>query len=168
MLFRSPLIISGPGDKSTSLYQMADAFARTLKQHKVKEMDDKVDNDDVDGDYIVDEKARTATLTASGVKKAEGYFHVENLNDAENITLLHHINQAIKAHGIMHRDTDYVVKDGEVIIVDEFTGRLMMGRRYNEGLHQAIEAKEGVEVARESKTLATITFQNYLDRKSVV
>ncbi len=158
---RTPLIISGPGDKSTSLYQMADAFARTLKQHKVKEMDDKVDNDDVDGDYIVDEKARTATLTASGVKKAEGYFHVENLNDAENITLLHHINQAIKAHGIMHRDTDYVVKDGEVIIVDEFTGRLMMGRRYNEGLHQAIEAKEGVEVARESKTLATITFQNY-------
>ena len=158
---RTPLIISGQGDKSTQLYQMADAFARTLKQFRVKELDEKQDNDDVDGDYIVDEKAKTATLTRSGVKKAEEYFHVENLNDAENITLLHHINQAIKAHGIMHRDKDYVVKDGQVIIVDEFTGRLMMGRRYNEGLHQAIEAKEGVEVARESKTLATITFQNY-------
>ena len=158
---RTPLIISGQGDKSTQLYQMADAFARTLKQFRVKELDEKEDNDDVDGDYIVDEKAKTATLTRSGVQKAEEYFHVENLNDAENITLLHHINQAIKAHGIMHRDKDYVVKDGQVIIVDEFTGRLMMGRRYNEGLHQAIEAKEGVEVARESKTLATITFQNY-------
>ena len=157
---RTPLIISGQGDQSTELYQLADMFARTLKMHKVVELDDKVDNDGIDGDYIVDEKAKTATLTPSGVKKAEQYFNVENLMDSENLTLLHHINQAIKAHGIMHNEQDYVVKDGEVIIVDEFTGRLMMGRRYNEGLHQAIEAKEGVKVARESKTLATITFQN--------
>ena len=114
----------------------------------------------MDGDYIVDEKARTATLTATGVKKAEQYFNVENLMDPDNVTLLHHINQAIKARGVMHRDVDYVVKDDQVIIVDEFTGRLMFGRRYNEGLHQAIEAKEGVKVERESKTLATITFQN--------
>ena len=157
---RTPLIISGQGDQSTELYQLADMFARTLTMHKVVELDDKVDNDGIEGDYIVDEKAKTATLTPSGVKKAEQYFNVENLMDSENLTLLHHINQAIKAHGIMHNEQDYVVKDGEVIIVDEFTGRLMMGRRYNEGLHQAIEAKEGVKVARESKTLATITFQN--------
>ncbi|RGB68920.1 preprotein translocase subunit SecA [Provencibacterium massiliense] len=158
---RTPLIISGKGDKSTDLYKVADQFARTLGYIKVKEVDTKEDNDDVDADYIVDEKAKTATLTRRGVKKAEKYFNVINLMDAENTTLQHHINQAIKAHGIMTRDIDYVVRDGEVLIVDEFTGRLMIGRRYNEGLHQAIEAKEGVEVNRESKTLATITFQNY-------
>ena len=124
-------------------------------------MDDKADNDLLDGDYIIDEKARTATLTKSGVKKAEKAFNVINLMDADNMTLLHHINQAIKANGTMRRDTDYVVKDGEVLIVDEFTGRIMVGRRFNDGLHQAIEAKEGVKVARESKTIATITFQNY-------
>ena len=128
----------------------------------VAELDDKEDHDEqVDGDYVVDEKKKTATLTAAGVKKAEAYFNVENLADAENMTLQHHINQAIKARGVMKRDVDYVVRDGEVIIVDEFTGRLMVGRRYNEGLHQAIEAKEGVTVARESRTLATITFQNF-------
>ncbi len=158
---RTPLIISGRGDKSTDLYKLADAFASRLKMVKVKELDAKEDNDEIGGDYIVDEKARTATLTAEGVKKAEQFFHVENLMDPENTTLQHHINQAIKAHGVMHRDTDYVVKDGQVIIVDEFTGRLMLGRRYNEGLHQAIEAKENVKVESESKTLATITFQNY-------
>ncbi len=158
---RTPLIISGQGDKSTDLYQQADRFAKTLKIFKIKEMDAKEEQDTVDGDYIVDEKARTATLTRAGVKKAEQYFNVENLMDSDNVTLLHHINQAIKARGVMTRDVDYVVKDGEVIIVDEFTGRLMFGRRYNEGLHQAIEAKEGVKVERESKTLATITFQNY-------
>ena len=159
---RTPLIISGQGEKSTDLYEKADKFARTLKMTKIKEVDAKEDIDELyDGDYIVDEKAKTATLTPSGVKKAEKYFNVENLSDMENNTLLHHINQAIKAHGIMRLDVDYVVRDGEVIIVDEFTGRLMFGRRYNEGLHQAIEAKEGVKVAHESKTLATITFQNY-------
>ena len=158
---RTPLIISGRGDKSTDLYKVADRFARTLKYLRVKEVDTKEDNDDVDADYIIDEKAKTATLTRGGVKKAESYFNVENLMDPNNTTLQHHINQAIKAHGIMQRDIDYVVKDGEIIIVDEFTGRLMLGRRYNEGLHQAIEAKEGVQVNRESKTLATITFQNY-------
>lgn len=158
---RTPLIISGQGDKSTELYTIADGFAKTLTMYKVAEMDEKEEHDDIEADYIVDEKAKTATLTPFGVKKAESYFNVENLTDGENITLLHHINQAIRAHGIMHRDTDYVVKDGEVIIVDEFTGRLMLGRRYNEGLHQAIEAKEGVKVERESKTLATITFQNF-------
>ena len=158
---RTPLIISGMGEKSTELYSVADRFARKLKMLKVVESDDKQNNDDVDADYIVDEKANTATLTASGIKKAEEAFNIENLSDPENITLLHHINQAIKAHGIMHRDIDYVVKEGEVIIVDEFTGRLMHGRRYNDGLHQAIEAKENVTVARESKTLATITFQNF-------
>ena len=158
---RTPLIISGQGDKSTDLYQQADHFAKTLKITKVKEMDAKEEQDTVEGDYIVDEKARTATLTQSGVKKAEQAFGVENLMDPDNVTLLHHINQAIKARGVMTRDVDYVVKDGQVIIVDEFTGRLMFGRRYNEGLHQAIEAKEGVKVERESKTLATITFQNY-------
>ncbi len=158
---RTPLIISGQGDKSTELYSVADKFVRTLKMHKVVELDDKQDNDDIDGDYIVDEKARTATITPSGVAKAEKYFNLENLMDADNITVLHHINQALKAHGIMKHDIDYVVKDGQVIIVDEFTGRLMMGRRYNDGLHQAIESKEGVKVERESKTLATVTFQNY-------
>ena len=159
---RTPLIISGMGEKSTELYSYADHFARTLKMLKVVESDDKKDNDvDTDADYIVDEKANTATLTANGIKKAEKAFNVENLSDPENVTLLHHINQAIRAHGVMHRDIDYVVKNDEVIIVDEFTGRLMHGRRYNDGLHQAIEAKEGVKIARESKTLATITFQNF-------
>ncbi len=158
---RTPLIISGRGDKSTELYQVADRFARTLRVLRVREVDAKEDQDELEADYIVDEKARTATLTPRGAKKAEEYFHIESLNDPENLTLAHHINQAIKAHGVMQKDVDYVVKDGEVIIVDEFTGRLMIGRRYNEGLHQAIEAKEGVKVAHESKTLATITFQNY-------
>ncbi|MBR5524323.1 MAG: preprotein translocase subunit SecA [Clostridia bacterium] len=158
---RTPLIISGQGDKSTELYNVADSFARTLKCFRIKEMDAKEEQDTVDGDYIVDEKARTATLTRSGVAKAEAHFKVENLMDSENVTLLHHINQAIKARGVMQRDVDYVVKDGQVLIVDEFTGRIMFGRRYNEGLHQAIEAKEGVKVERESKTLATITFQNF-------
>ncbi len=158
---RTPLIISGQGDKSTELYQVADRFARTLRVLRVREVDAKEDQDELEADYIVDEKARTATLTPRGAKKAEEYFHIESLNDPENLTLAHHINQAIKAHGVMKKDVDYVVKDGEVIIVDEFTGRLMIGRRYNEGLHQAIEAKEGVKVAHESKTLATITFQNY-------
>ena len=159
---RTPLIISGQGEQSTQLYQLADNFAARLKCRRVASVDAKEEEDTSDGaDYIVDEKARTATLTAQGVKKAEQAFNVENLSDPENTTLTHHINQAIKARGVMRRDIDYVVKDGEVIIVDEFTGRLMYGRRYNEGLHQAIEAKEHVTVARESKTLATITFQNY-------
>jgi len=158
---RTPLIISGQGDKSTELYNVADQFAKGLKAYRIKEMDAKEEQDTVDGDYIVDEKARTATLTQTGVKKAETFFKVENLMDSDNVTLLHHINQAIKARGVMQRDVDYVVKDGQVLIVDEFTGRIMFGRRYNEGLHQAIEAKEGVKVARESKTLATITFQNF-------
>ncbi|MDD3765857.1 MAG: preprotein translocase subunit SecA [Eubacteriales bacterium] len=158
---RTPLIISGEGDKSTILYERADKFARTLKPLRIKESDDKQHDDDVDADYIIDEKANTATLTEKGIKKAEGFFGIENLSDSENLAISHHINQAIRAHGIMQRDKDYVVKDGEVIIVDEFTGRLMMGRRYSDGLHQAIEAKEGVKVERESKTLATITFQNY-------
>ena len=158
---RTPLIISGRGDKSTDLYQHADRFARTLKAVKVVEADAKEDQDHYDGDYLIDEKAKTATLLPSGVSKAEAYFKVENLMDPDNMTLLHHINQAIKAHGIMHLDIDYVVKDGEIVIVDEFTGRLMFGRRFNEGLHQAIEAKEGVKVKNESKTLATITFQNF-------
>ena len=158
---RTPLIISGRGDKSTDLYKIADRFARSLRMYKVKELDDKEEHDDVvDADYIVDEKAKTATLTKAGVKKAEEFFGLENLMDMENSTIQHHINQAIKAHGTMHRDINYVVKDGEVMIVDEFTGRIMNGRRYSEGLHQAIEAKEGVEVKRESKTLATITYQN--------
>ena len=160
---RTPLIISGQGEKSTELYTLANNFARSLRMVKVKEMDDKEsdENANYDGDYVVDEKAHTAILTPEGVKKAEQYFNIENLNDSENIEIAHHINQAIRAHGVMKRDVDYVVKDGEVIIVDEFTGRLMFGRRYNEGLHQAIEAKEGVKVAHESKTLATITFQNF-------
>ena len=159
---RTPLIISGQGEQSTQLYQLVDNFVARLKCLKVAEVNAKEEEDsDIDADYIVDEKARTATLTARGVAKAEQQFNIENLADPENSTLSHHINQAIKARGVMRRDIDYVVKDGEVIIVDEFTGRLMYGRRYNEGLHQAIEAKEHVTVARESKTLATITFQNY-------
>ena len=158
---RTPLIISGEGDKSTDLYKIANSFAKTLKCIKVAELDDKEDNDYMDGDYIVDEKAKTSTLTKEGIRKAEQFFGVENLMDAENMTLQHHISQAIKAHGVMIKDIDYVVKDDEIIIVDEFTGRLMQGRRYNEGLHQAIEAKENVKVQRESKTLATITYQNY-------
>lgn len=158
---RTPLIISGAGDKSTELYTLADRFAKTLKVFRITEANDKELDDDVDGDYIVDEKANTATLTRSGIEKAERAFHIENLSDPENMTLQHHINQAIRANGVMKRDKDYVVKDGEVIIVDEFTGRMMLGRRYSDGLHQAIEAKEGVKVERESKTLATITFQNY-------
>ena len=159
---RTPLIISGQGEKSTQLYTVVDQFVSKLTCQRIAKVDDKEEEDvNIDADYIVDEKARTATLTARGIKKAEQAFNVENLADAENTTLSHHINQAIKAHGVMKRDIDYVVKDGQVIIVDEFTGRLMFGRRYNEGLHQAIEAKEHVEVANESKTLATITFQNY-------
>ena len=159
---RTPLIISGMGEKSTQLYDMAESFACRLKKYVVTETDDKEAEDEtLDADYIVDEKARTATLTARGIAKAEEFFHLDNLSDPENSTIAHHINQAIKAHGTMKRDVDYVVKDGEIIIVDEFTGRLMFGRRYSEGLHRAIEAKEHVSVQRESKTLATITFQNY-------
>ena len=162
---RTPLIISGQGDKSTDLYERADALARTMKCKKFAEIDSKEDNDEYYKEhgieYIVDEKAKSATLTPLGVKKAEQYFGIDNLTDPDNLTIQHHVNQAIKAYGIMQRDIDYVVKDNEVIIVDEFTGRLMYGRRYNEGLHQAIEAKEGVKIANESKTLATITFQNY-------
>ena len=159
---RTPLIISGQGEKSTQLYTVVDQFVSRLKCQRIAKVDEKEEEDaDIDADYIVDEKARTATLTAPGIKKAEQFFNIENLADPENTTLSHHINQAIKARGVMKRDIDYVVKDGQVIIVDEFTGRLMFGRRYNEGLHQAIEAKEHVEVANESKTLATITFQNY-------
>ena len=159
---RTPLIISGQGDKSTQLYTVVDAFVAKLKGQRVASVDTKEEEDpNIDADYVVDEKARTVTLTARGIQKAEQQFQIENLADPENTTLSHHINQAIRARGLMKRDIDYVVKDGEVIIVDEFTGRLMYGRRYSEGLHQAIEAKEHVEVARESKTLATITFQNY-------
>ncbi len=161
---RTPLIISGHGDKSSDLYKIADEFAKRLKSKRITEVDSKKDIEDIidpDTDYIVDEKAKTATLTKKGISAAEEFFGVENLMDAENLTIQHHINQAIKARGVMRRDIDYVVKDGEVLIVDEFTGRIMLGRRYNEGLHQAIEAKEGVNVRQESKTLATITFQNY-------
>ena len=159
---RTPLIISGMGEKSTQLYDMAEMFAARLKKFVVVETDDKEEEaTDIDADYVVDEKAKSCTLTARGVKKAEEFFHLDNLSDPENSTIAHHINQAIKAHGTMKRDVDYVVKDGEVVIVDEFTGRLMFGRRYSEGLHQAIEAKEHLSVQRESKTLATITFQNY-------
>ena len=159
---RTPLIISGKGEDSSVMYKRADDFAKTLKKSVIVELDDKVEADEqVDGDYVVDEKHKTCTLTESGVKKAEAWFKVDNLADADNMTLRHYIDGAIKARGVMHRDTDYIVKDGEVIIVDEFTGRLMYGRRFNDGLHQAIEAKEGVHVAAESKTLASITFQNY-------
>ena len=159
---RTPLIISGHGDKSTDLYEKADKFAKTLTMNKVAELDDKEDYEgNFDGDYLIDEKAKTCNLLPAGVAKAEKYFGIENLMDPENTTLLHHINQAIRANGIMKLDVDYVIKDGEIVIVDEFTGRLMFGRRYNDGLHQAIEAKEGVKVNRESKTLATITFQNF-------
>ena len=159
---RTPLIISGKGDQSTDMYRRANDFARSLKMVKVAQMDERQDTEETyNGDFVVDEKAKTATLTQSGVRKAEERFGVENLMDMENTTLLHHINQAIKAIGVMRRDIDYVVKDGQVLIVDEFTGRIMLGRRYNDGLHQALEAKEGVKVEHESKTLATITFQNY-------
>ena len=162
---RTPLIISGQGDKSTDLYEKADAFAKTLKIERFTELDAKEDLEEYYAengiDYVVDEKQKTATLTQNGVKKAEEYFGLENLTDPDNLEIQHHVNQAIKANGVMKLDVDYVVKDDEVIIVDEFTGRLMYGRRFNEGLHQAIEAKEGVKVQSESKTLATITFQNY-------
>ena len=160
---RTPLIISGRGDKSSDLYVQANKFAKGLKCVRIRESDDKKNDEElhIDGDYVVDEKAKTCTLTPDGVKKAEQYFGLENLNDPDNMTVSHHIQQAIRAHGVMKRDVDYVVKDGEVLIVDEFTGRIMYGRRYNEGLHQAIEAKEGVKVAHESKTLATVTFQNF-------
>ena len=158
---RTPLIISGEGDQPTDLYERADAFARTLKKHVVKEIDAKEEQDDIEADYIVDEKANTAVLTPRGAKKAEAYFNLENYTDEANATLAHHVNQAIKAHGCMKLDVDYVVNDGGVMIVDAFTGRLMPGRRYSDGLHQAIEAKEGVVVQKENKTLATVTFQNY-------
>lgn len=161
---RTPLIISGAGDKSTDLYKVADTFAKSLKKIMVKELDTKFNAEelvDADGDYVVDEKAKSCTLTKNGIEKAEKFFNLENLMDAENITIQHHIDQAIRANGVMKLDVDYVVKDGQVLIVDEFTGRIMLGRRYSDGLHQAIEAKEGVKVERESKTLATITFQNY-------
>lgn len=158
---RTPLIISGQGDKSTDIYKVANQFVRGLTYKKIKEEDLKEETDEGNADYIIDEKAHTAILTQQGIAKAEKAFGIENLSDPDNMTISHHINQALKAHGLMHRDVDYVVKDGEVIIVDEFTGRLMFGRRYSDGLHQAIEAKEGVKVERESKTLATITFQNY-------
>lgn len=160
---RTPLIISGKGDKSTQLYSIVDRFAKTLTSTTVVEMDSKEDQDALNetADYIIDEKAKTATITQRGVKKAEQVFNIDNLMDSENLTLLHHINQAIKANGVMKNDIDYVVRDGEIVIVDEFTGRMMEGRRFNDGLHQAIEAKEGVKVKSESKTLATITFQNF-------
>ena len=159
---RTPLIISGAGEESNQLYGIVDRFVKYLTPIKVKETDDKEEEaEDIQGDYIIDEKARTVSLTSRGVQKAEAAFNIENLSDPENMKLSHHINQAIRAHGIMKRDVDYVVKDGEVLIVDEFTGRIMIGRRYSDGLHQAIEAKEGVEVARENRTLASITFQNY-------
>ena len=159
---RTPLIISGMGEESTQMYDMADMFVRSLKKTVIAETDEKAEENETDvEDYVVDEKARTSVLTARGIKKAEQFFRVKNLSDPENSTLSHHINQAIKAHGVMKKDIDYVIKDGQIVIVDEFTGRLMFGRRYSEGLHQAIEAKERVKVERESKTLSTITFQNY-------
>ena len=158
---RTPLIISGMGGEATDLYKVADLFVKTLKKLVVTEHDDKQLDEDVDADYIVDEKAKTAALTDRGIAKAERAFKIDNLSDPENMKIQHHINQALHANGVMHRDQQYVVKDGEVMIVDEFTGRIMPGRRYSDGLHQAIEAKEGVAVERESKTLATITFQNY-------
>ncbi len=158
---RTPLIISGAGEESTDMYDKADAFVRTLKKFVIKELDKKESQDDIDADYIVDEKAHNAILTPRGAKRAEEYFGIENYTDPENATLAHHINQAIRAHGVMHRDVDYVVNENGVIIVDAFTGRLMPGRRYSDGLHQAIEAKERVKIEKENKTLATITFQNY-------
>ncbi len=158
---RTPLIISGAGDKPTDLYEKADSFVRTLSKHVVKELDSKEQHDDIEADYIVDEKANNAILTPRGAKKAERFFGLANYSDQENATVAHHINQAIRAHGCMHRDQDYIVNDKGVIIVDAFTGRLMYGRRYSDGLHQAIEAKEGVVIEKENKTLATITFQNY-------
>ncbi len=158
---RTPLIISGQGDEVDMLYDMADRFVRTLRKYVIKELDTKEDNDDIDADYIVDEKAKSTTLTASGIAKAEKYFGIQNFADPENADITHHIYQAIRAHGIMHLDTDYIVKDNEVIIVDAFTGRVMPGRRYSDGLHQAIEAKEGVKIQRENRTIATITFQNF-------
>ena len=158
---RTPLIISGKGDDSSKLYEMTDFLVSRMKKQVFAKTDSKEAMDDLDCDYIVDEKERTVSLTAKGIKKVEEFFQIENLSDIENTTISHHVNQAMKARGLMKRDIDYVVKDNEVIIVDEFTGRLMYGRRYNEGLHQAIEAKEGVKVAGESKTLATITFQNF-------
>jgi len=158
---RTPLIISGEGEKSTDMYDRANSFVKNLRQFRIKELDQKEVNDDIDADYIVDEKARSTVLTASGIEKAEKFFGIENLSDPENSELAHYINQSVKAHGIMKRDVDYVMKDGQVIIVDTFTGRLMFGRRYSDGLHQAIEAKEHVQIQKENKTLATITFQNY-------
>ena len=158
---RTPLIISGQGSKSTDLYQMADRLVRTMSRHIIKEVDTKQDLDVYEEDFIVDEKARTAVLTGHGIEKAEKFFNIENLSDPQNTSIYHHVNVAIKAHGVMKNEVDYIVKDGNVIIVDTFTGRLMPGRRYNDGLHQAIEAKEGVDVQRESRTIATITFQNY-------
>ncbi|MBO4229026.1 MAG: preprotein translocase subunit SecA, partial [Clostridia bacterium] len=158
---RTPLIISGQGEKSTMLYDLADRFVRGLSVYKVKEMDQKDDMEEIQEDYLVDEKAKNAVLTAKGVQKAEKYFHLDNLADPQNSEISHNINQALHAHGCMQRDVDYIVKDGQVVIVDAFTGRLMPGRRYSDGLHQAIEAKEHVKIEHESKTLATITFQNY-------
>ena len=158
---RTPLIISGPGEESDPLYEKADDFAKHLRVFRIKELDSKEEHDNIDADYIVDEKANTAVLTASGIEKAEKFFGIENLADVENASIMHHINQAIRARGVMKRDVDYVVKDGEVLIVDSFTGRIMYGRRYSNGLHQAIEAKEGVKIERENKTQATITYQNF-------
>ena len=161
---RTPLIISGPGDKSTHLYTDANTFVLTLKAPSKTEQEKTKEEKEAhfsDGDYDIDEKQKSASLTESGIKKAEVYFNVDNITDIEHTELYHHINQALKAHAVMKKDVDYVAKDGEIIIVDEFTGRLMFGRRYSDGLHQAIEAKEGLHVQRESKTLATITFQNY-------
>ena len=158
---RTPLIISGEGEESTEMYDRAEELVHRMREYRIKELNDKEENDDVDADYIVDEKQRTTVLTAAGIEKAERFFNIENFSDPENSEIAHHVNQAVRAHGIMHRDVDYVVKDGEVIIVDSFTGRLMFGRRYSDGLHQAIEAKEHVKIEKENKTLATITFQNY-------
>ena len=158
---RTPLIISGEGDESTDMYDRADACVRRLREFRIKEMDKKELSDDIDADYIVDEKARTAVLTASGIRKVEEFFDIENLSAPENSELAHHVNQALKAHGTMQRDVDYLVKDDAVLIIDAFTGRIMHGRRFSDGLHQAIEAKEHVKIQKENKTLATITFQNY-------
>jgi preprotein translocase subunit SecA len=158
---RTPLIISGHGNKTDELYTRADALVSRMSKFVIKEMDTKVEYDSVTQDYVIDEKARSCTLTANGIKKSEEFFGIENLSDPENAKISHHIYQALKAYGIMKLDTDYVVKDNEVLIVDSFTGRIMPGRRYSDGLHQAIEAKEGVKIQRENRTIATITFQNY-------